>query len=630
MQGLFVLLSPSIYLHHIYCQQLLIDSTRMDAAKRVALNFDRNVNTYAWDMNGGYQVRGNDWQIDLTDRFQRSLIRTDRTLVKDENRFSLQATKSLSSQWTIASTVNSFTFSDQRTIALNSLASHTFLGGVRWNPFNELLVTPLAGYKIDNQLGVQDNGFAFSGSAELRPLQFGKYIAAGGLSFSAEYLNPRHLEGRNALAQFRAIFSEEGENKTDLNYRKLHRDFYLPYDSSIMQQYGVSHPIETRDEEQVGVGNYLRYRIAPPLAFHLTVEASQRTIDKIQKYKNVGTPLPVFDSQIEEFLLTGTASLFYNQEEKTKIDLRIGLNERDENHSISRFEGVDPVAFSRQENIEEQKNNVIRQTQIAFALSHAFSSLDTLSFTGSTLKLVYDTPSVTNVDDRDEIFFLIKVGWIHRFSPRFFGQVILDANLRHTVYISGLRSANNVWNRVFRFFTSTDYAQPSFIHSKNTAEVVANYSVYDFESVIQSVQSFSLRQMTLNDSSSIKLWKDVWLTGILQLRLYERGELRWSAFTLRPLNFFDERSLAVSLSIEKGFVRCAPGFRFFQQTRYNYSGFEKKIESEIRSLGPTFRAEVFLRNGGRVFIDGWYQITRETSLERRRVPNVTMNLSWNL
>lgn len=81
------------------------------------------------------------------------------------------------------------------------------------------------------------------------------------------------------------------------------------------------------------------------------------------------------------------------------------------------------------------KNNTISQTMLSVYLSYPAGRRDTISATGSSVKLAYNTPSTSNFDDRDDLFLVGGMRWIHRFSPLFTASIAGDINLRHTVYV---------------------------------------------------------------------------------------------------------------------------------------------------------------------------------------------------
>lgn len=613
-----------------FAQHAVTDSVGDLLPRHIALGFERNVNTFGWDMRANYELQWNSLKVQLLDHFNSSLIRVDRTFIKDENNFLLRASNDFNDAFGLTSKLASIVYSDQRSIGLHSLSNHSFVAGMRWNPIEEIAINPMGGYKIEDQLGIHDRGFIFDGTVHMSPLTFGSYALTGGVNFIGEWISPRYLEEKLAFMQMDARFASTASNHFSFEYRSLRRDFYLPFDSLLKQQYDVDHPIETRDENTISVGNVLQYQLTQDVRTDVSINASQRFISKRQQYRNISSPVPVFDSEIREFRLAGNATMYYRTASGTNAEMRLAFNEREENHSIEKFVGVDPIAVVRQEKIEEQKNNSIAQTQLSAQLQQRVSDADTLVLSASTIKLVYDTPSAFNVDDRDELLFLLQAGWIRRWSEHLNVQVLAEANVRHTVYISGERSANNLWNRVFRFVTATDYHRPGNFSTKNGAEVVANYSVYDFEDITQSVKSYSLRQMSVSDSTAIRCWKNFWLTGIFFLRLYERGELNWSAFKLRPVNYFDERTWMMLVTYQREKYDISAGARYFTQRRYSYRGITRTFDSELENYGPICRVETRFATGTRLFIDLWYQITKETGSEIRSVPNVTMNVFWNL
>jgi hypothetical protein len=198
------------------------------------------------------------------------------------------------------------------------------------------------------------------------------------------------------------------------------------------------------------------------------------------------------------------------------------------------------------------------------------------------------------------------------------------------VFIYAERSANNTWNRVIRLAPWTELRLASSLVSRNSAEVVANYTVYDFESAGQSQRSFSLRQLSLTDSTLLRLHGTIWAELQLHLRFYERGELHWSAFTMRPLQYFEESTLSLSLLRLGEKMRAALGFRLFEQRRYGYKGLERLAAGTLRSYGPTASMRLRITEATDILAEGWYQLTSEDDRATRATPNVALRVLWNL
>lgn len=596
----------------------------------LSAGFERNVNTYLWDLGGTYRLEENGWRIDADERFLRTLIRIDRNTIKDEQSFRLNTARRLTDGFAVTASFSSFIFSDNRALALNDLSTNKAVAGVEWDALPVLEIQPMAGVSFDNQQGILDRGFMYSGRARLHDLLLGRTAVQAELYSSAEYIDPRFQAEHRGSADFLATVGDNSINHTQLLVRQVRREFYLPFDSLFETRTGMENQIESREERIVTLSNTLQYRILRPLELHATVDLTQRDIARARQRHDPQSDNPFFDTDISEFHLNGNMRLQYDNSRGTQGMIRLELNERDENHTINPFEGASPVSIARQEMLEEQKNNSIQQTQLSFDISQSLGSRDTLSLSASTVKMQYDTPSDENYDDRDELWVLAGLRWIHRFSPRFQAGLSADLNMRHTVFIFAERSANNTWNRVLRLRPFTELRVGSGLVSHNAAEVVANYTVYDFETATLSQRSFSLRQLTISDSTTLHLGGEFWTEISLHLRFYERGELRWTAFTVRPVQFFDERTLSLSMLRIGRAVRASVGFRLFEQRRYGYEGREKVRSGLLRSYGPTGSLRLRFSPATDIIAEGWYQLTAENDGPRRTTPNLSLRVVWNL
>lgn len=608
-------------------QSLTGDSLRSDV-NSISLAFEKNVNTYAWDFHGAYGWSDGVWSVEGAERFLRSLIRTNENLIRDENATTLRAGYRIAPPIELSARLTSTMFSDQRSLGLRSLANHAGLAGIRWQPISQLNVEPSIGYAFDSQLGIDDRGAAYDALAELSSLSIDRYTFSSRLALTGQQLAARTMQDARAGATVVAQFSPDAWNRTTVEYRNFRRDYYLPADSVVTRLYKVTHPIESRRERLLVLGDQLFYKLGSSVDAGFSIESAQRWVAKHQPFPNYTASLPVFDSDIHESRIGGAANVRYVGD-RTRMELRAEFSERSEQYDVAPLANADQLLYTRQKRIEELKNNSINQTHLSISIRHAVADADTASLAASTMKMRYDTPSENNYDDRDELFFFLNAGWIHRFNRSLLVRTFAELNLRHSVYLFAQRSANNLWNRVLRFAPAVEYRSRS-ISSKVYGDVIANYSVYDFEDVIQSVQSYSLRQMTIGDSLSVRIVDWAWLDAAAQLRLSERGELHWSSFSIRPLQYFDERSFGVAASASwRGHVFTA-GLRYFHQRRYGFTGLNRRFESELFSVGPTCAAELRFVESAHVRFDGWYQITGDGQSPSRAVPNASLSILWNL
>jgi hypothetical protein len=595
----------------------------------LSMGFERNVNTFQWDMRGMQTLGGDTWKLSASDRFLRSLIRSERESIKDENTLEIRAAKRISQYLQIVGRMWSFVFSDSKISGLNDISSHSFLGGLEVQPWQSLTLTPLAGYAYDSQQGFLDRGFAYHAAGDLRSLRFGDSELSGQALLSGSSLSPRVQQEHSVNGMLFSAITPNSVNRLQVFYRTMRRDFYLTFDTATMAYTGAARDIESRREQSFGGGDAISYAFDGRLGIDATVDLVQRRIGKSRGIKALSAGAQLFDSNIDEFRLNGSALLRYRGQ-STALQLLLELNERSEHYTIERFAGASPVLFSQQERLEEQKNNAITQTHLAFTATQALSRSDTIVVSGSTVKAVYDTPSSLNVDDRDELFLLASARWSHRFNRNLLAYLAGDINVRHTVYISSERSANNTWNRVIRLSPGTEYRLGDRFSTRNSADVIANYTVYDFEESNPSQRSYSLRQLIVTDSSSYAFHRQLTLVLQLQVRISERGEFRWNAFTVRPLAWHDERSMTVSFVHPARWATISAGFRLFELVRYRYSGGDKVKENTLRSYGPVCRIWCGMIGQTSLIADGWYQITSEQPGGTRTTPNLSLSAVWNL
>ena len=156
------------------------------------------------------------------------------------------------------------------------------------------------------------------------------------------------------------------------------------------------------------------------------------------------------------------------------------------------------------------------------------------------------------MEDRDELVYVASVVTKHKISPLLHLKIITDATATHLVYLLAERSANNFWNRTLRLSPVLLFKPHQKFSSANQFEVLANYTVYDFEEYSTGeIRSFSFRQFGFLDSTSLSIAKNISLEWFSYLNMYERGELRWKEFSERPINSFEELTLFRKMQFNK-------------------------------------------------------------------------------
>ncbi|MBE0558196.1 MAG: hypothetical protein IH628_13270, partial [Proteobacteria bacterium] len=305
----------------------------------------------------------------------------------------------------------------------------------------------------------------------------------------------------------------------------------------------------------------------------------------------------------------------------------ISYDERDEKHHVLEDPGVSDSEFDRQQQSARRLNNVAKRSSLGARLLSPITRRDSLQFVGSASILRYDTPDTLNIDDRDELLIVLGLGEQHRSSDEFLVELMVEATLSHLVYLNQFTSANNNWNRILRFRARTEYTPARWLWTVNSAEVLANYTVYDFEQQVRSVKSFAFRQALWVDSTSIAFDRTLSLLFTGSVRIYERGLLKWTDFKERPEDFFLEQFYwpRFVLRVRKQ-LSMGVGYRFFAQDRYVYEGAERQFSRRLMSRGPTAHLSWDGADFQQAKIEGWLESQFDGGRVVRTIPNFLISV----
>jgi hypothetical protein len=208
--------------------------------------------------------------------------------------------------------------------------------------------------------------------------------------------------------------------------------------------------------------------------------------------------------------------------------------------------------------------------------------------------------------------------------------VSLDANMSKLVYLLKERSANNNTNRVLRLFPVVTYRPAVFFSTTNGFEVLANYTVYDFEQGLAIARSFSYRQFAWIDSTSLQFTERVGLDFFAYLKLYERGQLKWEDFSERTESSFLDQTYALQVRFSPASgTLFAVGFRYFSQSHDRFERTGKTRVSFLRSFGPTCLILWEIGPHSQVSFRGWYEKRTLTDGVSWLQPSMTLDIFVN-
>ena len=606
---------------------------RMEDSLRVSsLGFDRVLNTFTWNGTLFIDREFNGIEFKLRQMLRSRLIRTDPRSIQDEYGDSLKISAPITGAWKGFAQQVSSLVSDNRAIDLTKLAQHQFLLGVRVSPHPRLMLEGMAGYEIDAQQDERDEGFTYQAEADASDMRLEEFRGTLHGRWAQSLLTRRRPASAALDVSLVREFGAEARNTILISYDRLRREFYTAADFDVQRVYQIANNIFRRDAATFEVSDQLDYRPSDQMQFVFRGGLLNRTIDRGVNHKVfTGTSNPLLDTRIQELQLYGEAGTTFQPVYWLEMDLNLSYREREERHSVTEQEGVPLSVLQRQERSEHRLENIAQRTSISSQIRSLLSEHDQLNFAGSASILRYDTPDSTNVDERDELLVTVGFQEVHQFSNELSVSLAGDVTLSHLVYLKSVQSANNNWNRVIRFSPAVTFVPSGRFRTVNQAEVLGNYTVYDFEDQAAYTKSFSFRQASWIDSTSFQVTDLLGFSFVGEVRVYERGILRWTDFKERPQDYFVERTYWPRLVYEvTRDLRLGVGFRYFGQDKYRYQGGTKNLERQLATSGPTVALEWGGMGFQRVLLEGWNETQRQDGQVTRTIPNVSLKVNFTI
>ena len=590
--------------------------------------FDKQLNTF--HLFSQLQLYGNydNVIIRMNENFGSTYIRNETKNTRDEQHFNLNAKYLFRKDISFGVLGSSSLLSDNRSLGISESAVNYASVYSELQPMDKLRLNPFGGYSSNTQIGVTDNGPLYGIEGILDRITFIDLNINSELRFRNEDIIPR----RNLLRYFGLSvgnnFERSVSNTIRTYYSQNRKDFYFEADSITSAEFNINNNIQSRTETAYQIFDRLSYDgFLDVFSLDLAAGINWRTIDRDNRYKtSESVNNGLYDTKIDELKLEIDAATRYNSESFDGI-FRFSFYERDEKHQVKKFDGMTQSIYEQKSELEEQKNNNSSRATLSFYGNFKISRTDRFTFSLYQSKLIYDTQSEFNDDDRDELLSIIRLRYSKQISPYLTGFINAEGTFGHTVYLFASRSSNNNQNRIIRLRTGGDYSG-STVKSFNSFEVSANYTVYDYEDITTNYTSYSFRQFTAIDSTTIQLTNDVSFFIYGYLKLSEIGDFNWDNFTARPTRFLEELYFEPRFILNYERTIFSVGLRLFGLNTYSYEQTTKILSSEYLSLGPIALIDILAWNNLNIVLRGYYEFITNTNIPDDQQASLLMQVNW--
>ena len=594
-------------------------------------SFEKQLQTYSLNQQFNYGKQISNLFLGINQTFNSTIIKSNGTSIRDNAFFSLLGEYNLSENFATGVKTNYSIYSDDKQLAINNSSIFNSSAYLKYFPEKQFSITPFAGISRNEQIGIIDLGPIYGAEALLSRYNFNEFTLNSELKFQNEDIAPRKNTFRNIKFGINKSFEKSFSNHLLGLYSEQRKDFYFDTDSLTMEEFDIEKNIQSRTEKRYSIVDQLQI-LFPNSNFSLYLDGSinWRTIDRNTRYTSLSNiTLSSFDTKIDELKMNLNGIVRYTSS-FLHSNFRINIAQREENHKAKPIPGSSDIIFEDRNIQEKRKNNNGTQITLSSENVFYFSHKDIFRFSLFHRKFIYDTPSELNNDDRDELLSMLSLEYQRILTPFFNIYLGLNGSLSKTVYIFKERSANNNTLRVLKFFTGGDL-RFKYFSSKNSAEVLANYTVYDFEDLTPNLKSFSFRQLALRDSSTLKLFRTTYLKLLGHLKFSEQGDFKWDKFSNNPFRFLDERFAETIIEHQYGNFSYGFGLRYFALFTYLYTEEGSKyMHSLYSSSAPLISIKYFAANSLSLNIKGWYEFINRENNTSSELVNLFIRMDWKL
>jgi hypothetical protein len=593
-----------------------------------SLSFTRVLNTYVWSGDFQKVMHGQIWNAEVHQHIRSRLVKSNQIAIQDEYQGFISLRARLSEEWNLQLKNVSNVLADNRVINLGRMARHQVLAGFEYLPTQSVKGEVSGGYELNSQEDEGDQGFAYTLGFDAHRVKLDEFDASLQSSWNQSFLGRRTPRTGDVKLILLRDFGGGVSDSLAINYGTQKSEFYTGLSSSYQKSIGVQHNIFHRDAGVFEIMNQTKYALDRSFSLNTSFGLSNRLIERGYRFKDNLNPTSLTDSRIQEMQFFGTVSMLWSPLDWLDADIRLLYTERDERYSVQDA----PVPNIEQLRAQANKlENTAQRTMFTTALNASVTQNDSIRFVSSVGILRYDTPDASNTDDRDELLVTSGIEILHRFSSHMLFTLTADLTLFHLVYLRQEQSANNNWNRVIRLSPSVEYVPTSWFRTVARAEVLANYTVSDYEQQSASIRSFSFRQAMWSDSTVLRISDRIECNFSGSLRIFERGILKWKEFKEKPEEYYIEKSFwpEIIWSSAMG-LKVGIGFRYFGQDRYKYQNNQRIFTQGIEALGPTVFIEWLGSSTEKITLSGWREEQKNNGTTNATISNLSIQVGFIL
>jgi hypothetical protein len=519
--------------------------------------------------------------------------------------------------------------SDSRDIALQSAKRMGgYIGlGYQGNLFSGEVY---GGFEANEQLGIKGGGASAYGHIRHVPINLseGLMLQSEGRGQFTAIDSMRNMADIDVMLSAFSYQQNGSRNRIYMQIRStmLNRDFYSPQGSN-SGALAIERRLEQRNRADADIG----IEILPKFSANFMLNAEIADIARLFRNPITEFSNTAINRNLQEFIVNVTGSLSYDNESGNRITGGFSLFNRDEKNAVKQVFAIDQDQLDIIRKQEFQRDNVSNRFRLFSFGQIILGKHDTIGYDASASLLRYDTPSTSNNDDRDEQTIIASLFWKRPIDEHLTISLLGGLQQTHFVFLKSERSSLSNRNSSIRFAPGLQWRSRT-LEFNPQFEVLANYTIYDFELPGTAVRSFSFRQFSYRDSIRYVFRKDWTIEGNLFIRRFDRGIMSWSEFSETPITMSTEQFFKFLMFVPATrIMRIGLGGRFYQLIQEPYSRSIGQNTSQLNAktliYGPEMFAQAQFPDGSSISLRSWYEWQFFGESSRRNQINLFLQAS---
>ncbi|MEI6089645.1 MAG: hypothetical protein WCR42_04270 [bacterium] len=603
---------------HYYAESELLFQYKYDDINAEYLNygFDKISNIYNFNIDACKSFQNNIGDIGLFQNYRGDAVETESVNFRDQELFSFYFQSKDMGKFKILFTDNWQLTSDNIKSNTNTFQRANSNIGLQYKFFKNSKISALSGFEYNQQNTFKSTGIVYGINTEVDEKITDIYNISSNFSFeSIQLRDKRNNSDLNLKTQITGAFSNNDLLSFDFEYDYLNKDFISYYSDN------ATSLIENRSESNVAGNLFMKFKLPENFYVSSKLLLANSAVNRafMQKYE------PISYSSVERMnntlLIDLNLDIIYSVK-KMKAVLNTKFFNRNENYRLNKLFEIDENEFENLKKQETSLDNSAFSASIGTYGFWLFGRKDSLAWNGLISIYRYDTPEKINNDDKDELNEVLMLNYFRRINRHISISLLGEIRYKHLVFLKSQRSSQNYTNRIIRFSPFVKIKYNRFEYNPST-EVLANYTIYDYESTLSSARSYSFRQISYRDSILYRLTPTIHLQGINFIRYFVNGILLWKEFSEIPQigNFEFENKLLLTKVLND--ISIGAGIRIYGFQR---NDLQNKINGKLYehfSIGPQVQINMLFLKGSILNLSGWYEKQTVNSASRY-IPNIKL------